>query len=101
MNLEDHVDHFRARVLQGALAEATATYWLRRAEAFAAVGTERCDEIARACRNRALQVHAEWQHGGDIIAALRAGFAVTCQTCRTPTSPWTCSCGDTTIGAAA
>jgi hypothetical protein len=51
--LADHVDHFRARVLQDAIAEATSSYWLRRSRAFAAVGTPACDEIAQACRNAA------------------------------------------------
>lgn len=32
--LEEHVDHFRNRVLQDALAEATAHYWRRRARSF-------------------------------------------------------------------
>jgi len=32
--IADYLDHFRARVLQDALNEATAAYWLRRAEAF-------------------------------------------------------------------
>jgi hypothetical protein len=53
MDLDDHLDHFRARVLQDALAEATADYWHRRADAFAAVGTPTADETARACRNHA------------------------------------------------
>jgi hypothetical protein len=34
MNLADYIDHFRARVLQDALDEATAEYWHRRAAAF-------------------------------------------------------------------
>jgi len=74
--LADCLDHFRARVLQDALNEATASYWLRRAEAFenartrpgerpaeppgAPVGSEAArarDEglaaTAQACRNRA------------------------------------------------
>ena len=51
--LSEHVEHFRERVLQDALAEATATYWRRRAEGFAAVATPEADEIAEACRNRA------------------------------------------------
>lgn len=44
---------FMRRVLQDAWTEATEAYWLRRAAAFDAVGTPACDEIARACRNRA------------------------------------------------
>lgn len=48
-----YVDHFRARVLQDALTSALSSYWLRRADSFASVGTERCDAIALACRNHA------------------------------------------------
>jgi hypothetical protein len=33
-DLEEYVEHFRGRVVQDALAEATAVYWRRRAEAF-------------------------------------------------------------------
>lgn len=53
MDLAAYVDHFRARVLQDALAEATGAHWQRRAETFAAVGNAACDEIAIACRNHA------------------------------------------------
>lgn len=53
MSTAKFVEHFRARVLQDALAEALPAYWLRRAETFAAVGNARCDEIAQACRNHA------------------------------------------------
>lgn len=85
-DLSEYVEHFRARVLQDALAEATAAYWTRRADQFAAVGNARCDAIAQACRNK---------------AALALGSEtpdhVMCQTCGTPTSPWTCSCGQTRI----
>ena len=51
--LVEHIEHFRERVLQDALQEATAAYWRKRAADFAAVGTPACDEIAEACRNRA------------------------------------------------
>jgi hypothetical protein len=34
MDVLDHVEHFRARVVQDALAEATAGYWRRRAVTF-------------------------------------------------------------------
>lgn len=53
MDLDAYVSHFRARVLQDALAEATTAYWTRRAETFAGVGNATCDEIAQACRNQA------------------------------------------------
>jgi hypothetical protein len=51
--LVDHVEHFRWRVLQDALAEATAAYWERRAVAFDAIGTPACDDVALACRRYA------------------------------------------------
>jgi hypothetical protein len=52
-DLDDYVRHFRERVMQDALTEATAHYWRRRAATFDAVGTPDCDEIAKACRARA------------------------------------------------
>lgn len=51
--LEQHLNHFHHRVLQDALLEGTAAYWLRRADTFASVGTTACDAIALACRNKA------------------------------------------------
>ena len=51
--LADEVEHFRRRVLQDALNEACAAYWIRRAEDFEKVGTSACDEVAKACRHRA------------------------------------------------
>lgn len=53
LDLAEYVDHFRERVLQDALNEATASYWARRSATFDRVGNERCDEVARACRARA------------------------------------------------
>lgn len=90
-DLPEYVEHFRARVLQDALTEATAAYWLRRAEQFAAVGTPACDETAQACRNRAMLA----------LSGEETPSQITCPTCGTPTSPWSCSCGETRIGAAA
>jgi len=88
MDLAEHVAHFRARVLQDALNEATSSYWLSRAETFTAVGNERCDEIALACRNAAA-----------LAIYQTAPARLICETCDTPTSPWSCSCGDTRIEA--
>lgn len=48
--LVEHVEHFQHRVIQDALQEATAAYWLRRAAQFDAVPNA---EVAEACRNRA------------------------------------------------
>lgn len=61
-------DHFVKRLLLDCLTEATAAYWQRRAESFAAVGTPSCDEIARACRARAAVAAFEDHH--DIVAAV-------------------------------
>lgn len=69
--LSEYVEHFRARVLQDALNEATSSYWLRRADQFTAAmprpgefhgqrTDDRLDEkvvelagIVQACRARA------------------------------------------------
>lgn len=65
-------DHFQLRMLREAWLEATATHWRRRAEAFAAVGTPTCDQIARACRNRAAlgDNHAALRELADTLAAV-------------------------------
>jgi hypothetical protein len=47
--LEQHLDHFRRRVLVDALQEATAAYWRRRATTFTRVGNPACDQTALAC----------------------------------------------------
>ncbi len=86
-DLAEYAEHMRQRFLQDVLAEATRDYWLRRADQFAAVGTPAADEIAQACRNRAALAL-----GSDETPA-----AVECVACGTPTSPWTCSCGQTRI----
>lgn len=83
-----YVDHFQRRVLQDAISNATSAYWERRARQFAAVGTRECNETAAACRNAA----AFW---ADKLEQ------VICPVCGTPTSPWTCSCGETRVGAIA
>ena len=74
MNLDDHLDHFGYRLLRDAMNEATAGYWLRRAEDFerarprpgdyAGQATEvdiarrdaRLREAAQACRAKAAAV---------------------------------------------
>lgn len=91
-SLREHVENFRRRVLQDALLEAEAAYWLRRAEAFEAarprpgeyVGQatplelaardDRLVTTALACRRRAqlalLQTGSD--HQATIDAALTA-----------------------------
>lgn len=86
-DLENFVEHFRTRVFQDALNEATSAYWLRRAEQFDAVGNARCAEIAAACRNRASLA----------LGRTDAPASILCPVCGTPTSPWTCSCGQTRV----
>ena len=69
--LANYLDHFRSRVLQDALTDATAAYWLRRAQAFDEAAPrpgddtggatpaelderrQRCEATARACRAHA------------------------------------------------
>lgn len=48
-----NLEHFKARLLQDALTEATAQHWQHRADTFANVGTPECDQIALACHNHA------------------------------------------------
>ncbi len=46
--LQPHVEHFRARILQDVLAEATTHYWLRRAAMFEAARPRPSDFLGRA-----------------------------------------------------
>jgi hypothetical protein len=74
MDLAAYVEHFRARVVQDALNEVLPSYWLRRAEQFAAVGTPACDEIASACRAKAEYLRRYPVVGieADVVQAIRA-----------------------------
>ena len=42
-------ENFARRMIQDAMAEQLRSYWPRRADSFASVGTPRCDAIALAC----------------------------------------------------
>jgi hypothetical protein len=67
--LVSDVEHFRMRVIQDALAEASRSYWLRRAADFDAVGTAGAAETAQACRNRAtLAPLDDWPELVDVLA---------------------------------
>lgn len=89
VDLADYVEHFRARVLQDALNEATAAYWLRRAETFEwacsrpgdllgphttpaqrAARDQEKRAIAAACRHRASLAPLQTQPAADVWAAL-------------------------------
>lgn len=86
-SLGESLEQSAHRFLQDAFSEATASYWIRRAEQFDAVGNERCDRIAEACRQRAA------------LAAIQDEIPrLLCPTCGTETSPWSCCCGATTVG---
>lgn len=74
----ENLDHFQHRVIQDALADATALYWNNRADAFENArpragdyrgqatlrdinaADQRCREAAEACRRRARVSATEW-----------------------------------------
>ena len=66
------IEHFRQRVLQDALTEATAQYWERRAQQFQNVGTDECNLIALNCRRHAALIReaAPEPISQDVINAL-------------------------------
>lgn len=70
MDLARYVEHFRRRVVQDAYAEACSHYWRRRAEQFAAVGNERCDATAIACRRRAALAPFQTELEPEVVQAL-------------------------------
>jgi len=83
-----YLDHFRGRVLQDALTEATAAYWWRRGDVFDAArpragdfpggATEadldaarrRCGAVALACRQRAAVYGLDDDVSYEVEAAL-------------------------------
>lgn len=89
MSPEEYVEHFRARMLQDALNEATSRYWLRRAEQFEDarprlgehLGTQSAEqlrskwleltEIATACRNAATLALWQTDVTDEVVEALR------------------------------
>jgi len=96
-----YLGRFRARVLQDALNEATAAYWLRRAEAFEnartrpgsppatgdspeAVDDRRRAATALACRNRAAYAQMYPEELAGLIREALAETRQHCPTCRIP-----------------
>lgn len=93
MTPEDYVEHFRARILQDALNEATSSYWIRRAEQFEGArprlgeyyGTQSVDqlrtkwleltEIATACRNAATLARWQTEPTAEVLEAIREAEA--------------------------
>lgn len=85
---DDRLVHFQARVIQDAIAEATASYWERRAELLEATRPRRGDYIggstpaeltarwqrlteqAQACRNRAAVERMRDDHDHQVALVL-------------------------------
>lgn len=57
MTLPVDLEHFRARLLQDALTEATAAYWLRRAHQFIEAAPRPGDFHGRASRAQLAEAH--------------------------------------------
>jgi hypothetical protein len=55
------LDHFRARILQDALTEATAAYWLRRAEQFEAAAPQPTDYSGHASQEQLTKAWVQCQ----------------------------------------
>lgn len=68
MTHPEKLDQIARRFVIDMLLEASAAYWLRRAEDFANVGTPACDEIARACRNKAALCRDDEREWADLLA---------------------------------
>jgi len=87
---QEYVDNFRRRVMQDALSEATAAYWIRRAEVFEGArhrpgddypGVASLDdlrerwvaltELAQACRHRAAVAQMQDGIEPEVFEALR------------------------------
>jgi hypothetical protein len=105
-DLSEHIEHFRARVMQEALAEATSSYHERRAAMFDwarprdgdFTGQATAEQIA--AQDQRLARVAQSCRAAARIAVLQDGRGperVICPTCQTPTSLWSCSCGATRI----
>ena len=67
------LDQIARRFVIDMLLEAQESYWLRRAHDFAKVGTPKCDEIARACRNKALLCREESADDWAELLAIELG----------------------------
>jgi hypothetical protein len=87
IRIDEYLETFVTGVIREAMNAASADQWRRRAEQFEAVGTPRCDQIAEACRNHAALWDGSWTDPRRVV----------CPICGTPTSPWSCSCGETRV----
>ena len=64
----ERLEQIARRFVVDMLLEASSAYWLRRAEDFAKVGTPACDEIARACRNKAALCREDENEWRELLA---------------------------------
>ncbi|MGL5826659.1 MAG: hypothetical protein ACRCYU_17890 [Nocardioides sp.] len=93
-DLVDHVEHFQARVIQDALNEATAAYWLNRAVSFEWVihGGPIPTTHAKVLSRRPLKPRAEWTHidhqAAATAAACRHRAAVSLIPCEPSREVW-------------
>lgn len=65
----DHLDHFQHRVVQDAIAEATGTYWRRRADMFEWARPRPGDYLGHATRERVDQIDAGLVRARDACLA--------------------------------
>lgn len=71
----EKLEQIARRFVIDMLLEAEESYWLRRADDFAKVGTPACDEIARACRNKAMLCREDSREGFRALLAVELGDA--------------------------
>ena len=69
----ERIDTLARLMVLDLLLEAQESYWLRRADDFAKVGTPKCDEIAQACRNKAALCREESADEWAGLLALELG----------------------------
>lgn len=69
------LDQIARRFVIDMLLEAQESYWLRRADDFAKVGTPKCDAIAQACRSKALLCREESADEWAELLAVELGDA--------------------------
>jgi len=71
-DLIEHIDHFQRRVIQDALADATATYWERRAATFEWARPRAGDYTGRATRADLARRDRSLQEAADACQARAA-----------------------------
>ena len=68
MTTPEKLEQIAHRFVIDLLLETSSNYWLRRSENFANVGTPECDEIARACRNKAALCREDESEWAELLA---------------------------------